>query len=293
MKKLLFFLTLLLLLLLVPFILWQLKDDVPSNIAIIDKTVPNDDYREHQGIVWFLNHQKYKQKDGQAINKTTDYFGVHPNISEKKYEASELPHDYSDYDTIYLADSYGVYEDDTPWNERERKGARSNLIHGGLTETEWSAIVDRLNQNEKSLFIAEFNSFASPTEDGVRQSMTDLLGVEWSGWVGRYFDELDYEKNIEIPQWIVDQYGDNWNYTGEGFLLVNDLTYETVVLELNKHVMDKGISISFTDEGKEKFDITKQVKYNYWFDIIVPKSHATVYATYDWQLTNEGKELLT
>src|SRR5690554_4290212 len=97
-----------------------------------------------------------------------------------------LPENYEGYDVIYLADMYGVYEEDLPWLDSKREGARSTKIYGGLKAQEWDAIRDRLNQPEKSLFIAEFNAFASPTEIEVMKSITKYLGLEWSGWTGRY-----------------------------------------------------------------------------------------------------------
>src|SRR5690606_33289704 len=139
------------------------------------------------------------------------------------------PTNYSDFDVIYLADTYGVYDEDLPWIKKDREGSRSSKIYGGLEEAEWSAIIDRLNEEKKSLLVAEYNTFASPTNQGVREGVSDYLGLEWSGWIGRYFDELDPDKNSEIPQWILDEFQDTWKYSGVGFVLVNDDTSEVIV----------------------------------------------------------------
>src|SRR5699024_6987401 len=145
-----------------------------------------------------------------------DYFGFVPDDEEESYYIRDLPEDYEGYDVIYLADTYGVYEEDLAWIEREREGARSKKIYGGLEIQEWEAIKERLNGREKSLFIAEYNTFASPTEVDVMKSVTKYLGLEWSGWTGRYFDELDYRNNQEIPQWVLDEFKGNWDYDGPG-----------------------------------------------------------------------------
>ncbi len=282
----------LLLLISLPIVFWHLQPDKECRIAIIDKTVPNETYREHNGIVFLLNQLKYKNQSNALFDIREDYFGFSPNEEDKSYTIKPLPINYDDYDVIYLADSYGVYEEDLPWVEKEREGSRSVKVYGGLEEEEWLNIVDRLVKKDKSLFIAEYNTFASPTKKEVRESITNHLGINWNGWVGRYFDELDYRKNEEIPQWIIDEFGESWNYSGQGFLLVNDFDYRVLVLERSKHISDRGIKISFTQEGEEFFGFNDSPQYSYWFDIVTPEQGSTALAYYNWNLTESGKELL-
>ncbi len=49
--------------------------------------------------------------------------------------------------------------------------------------------------------IAEFNTFGSPTSKQARKEMSDMLGVDWTGWIGRYY--LDLSQGSEIPNWAV------------------------------------------------------------------------------------------
>ncbi|WP_203248569.1 hypothetical protein [Sporosarcina beigongshangi] len=275
-----------------PIILWFLEPEKRLNIAIIDKTVPNDTYREHLGITWVLNNLKYVNSKDEEYDSSTDYFGFVPDEKKESYEIKHLPTNYSDFDVIYLADTYGVYNEDLPWIKKDREGSRSSKIYGGLEEAEWSAIIDRLNEEKKSLLVAEYNTFASPTNQGVREGVSDYLGLEWSGWVGRYFDELDPDKNSEIPQWILDEFQDTWKYSGVGFVLVNDDTSEVIVLEKKKHFKDEGIHIAFTEEGEKKFGLTKSPDYQYWFDIVTPENDTKVLANYKWDLTEHGIHLL-
>ncbi|WP_232423500.1 MULTISPECIES: hypothetical protein [Bacillus] len=114
--------------------------------------------------------------------------------------------------------------------------------------------------------------------------------MEWL--TGRYFEELNPEKNEEIPQWILDKFGDNWNYDGGGFVLVNDFDYEVVVLENEPHIQKNGIRLSFTKEGRKQFTLSESPDYQYWFDIVTPKEGTEVLANYQWNLTAEGKKLL-
>ncbi|MUT65691.1 hypothetical protein [Paenibacillus sp. NEAU-GSW1] len=271
--------------LLTPIVWWYAEDEKPLNVAILDKTVPNETYREHLGVNWFLNHYKYTI-DEQAYNLREHYYGTLPNDAAKQVEQKPFPADFNHYDVIYLADSYGVYKDD--FTERSRLGERSEKMVGGLEMEEWQKIAARLASPKKSMLIAEFNSFASPTSEPVRRELQDYLGLAWSGWIGRYFDELDYYKNVEIPQWVVDQYGDNWPYKGGGFILFNELTEQLVVLEQKKHVRTAGIKVQFTDKGKQFFGKSANSEYQYWFDIVTPNYEEDMLARYAWDLTDEG-----
>lgn len=275
-----------------PIILWLIEPGKGLRVAIIDKTVPNETYREHLGITWLLKHLKITDENKSISEPVSNYFGFQPDHSKESYQIRQLPDDYDPYDVIYLADTYGVYEEDLPWIEKSREGSRSGKVYGGLEEEEWKAITDRLNKKKKSLLVAEFNTFASPTSESVRKSVTDYLGVDWSGWTGRYFDELDPSKNEEIPQWILDEFKDSWTYSGSGIILVNDLDYQVIVLEKEKHLQKDGISLSFTAEGKKQFGLKASPDYQYWFDIVTPKEGTTVLANYEWKLTDEGNQIL-
>lgn len=275
-----------------PVILWGLDKGETLQVAIINKTVADETYREHLGITWVLNHFQYHQSDGSRYQADEDYFGFQVNEKNESFEVKPLLTDYQDYDVIYIADTYGVYEDDLPWIEKEREGARTPLIHGGMEIEEWRSIAERLDNGKPVTLIAEFNTLASPTDPVVRDQMSDYLGIEWSGWMGRYFDELDLDKNLEIPQWVLDEFGDDWNYRGAGFLLVNDTNHEIVVLEQEEHVHSEGIKMEFTDAGREKFNLNTSPNYHYWFDIVIPKKHAQSLATFQWELSKTGEDLL-
>ncbi|WP_424236816.1 hypothetical protein [Bhargavaea ginsengi] len=274
-----------LIVLILPVLLWFMKDSRPLSVTVIDKTVPDETYREHLGLNWVLNHLKIRKSGGEDYAYATDYSGFDPVQKQE----DPLPEDYSDTDLIYLADTYGVYEEDLG---TERKGARSEKVYGGLQADEWSAIEERLRTDDPVLLIAEYNTFASPTESEVREKVMRTLGVGWDGWTGRFFDELDYRENEEIPQRAVDDMDGEWNYSGPGFLLVNDLDSSIVVLEREKHLTGEGIRLAFTEEGKERFGIDRSTRYDYWFDIVVPEEGGVALAEYDWGLTDEGREVL-
>ncbi|WP_153730284.1 hypothetical protein [Sporosarcina obsidiansis] len=282
-----------LLVLLLPLVFWTAEKEQKLSVAIIDKTVANDSFREHLGIMWVLNHLKVKTQDGKAFHSSSDYYGtIPPKDGENEPTIRQLPKNYDGIDVIYIADTYGVFEDDLVEGKGGRNGARSAEVLGGLDAEEWEAIEKRTANKKPSLLIAEYNTFASPTKPEVRKQVTKHLGIEWQGWTARYFDNLDYHNNPEIPQWVIDEHKDEWTYSGGGFLLVNDLDGSYLVLEDKKHVKETGIQMTLTEEGEKRLGTAGSHRYSYWFDIVTPRPGAEVLATYDWSLTNKGRQLL-
>ncbi|KAA0956203.1 hypothetical protein FQ085_13885 [Planococcus sp. ANT_H30] len=294
MKKTFLYLFGVIILLALPIIIWFFKDEKTVTIAIIDKTVPTESYREHKGLTWLLNHQRYVSESGEAYLADTDYYGFVPNEKEESYTTRDLPGDLSGTDLIYLADSYGVYEENLPWQTTEKKPGSSSMITGGLSMAEWNTIKQQV-QAEGTDLVMEFNTFASPTPKEVATDINKFLGLEWSGWSGRYFVDLD-SSDSEIPQWIIDNYEKNeakWHFKGAGFILVNDDTGEIVVLsEEAGEIGSDGLHLTFTEQGTAQFNLTDSPSFGYWFDINEATEGTDVLADYQWDLQATGSEKL-
>lgn len=275
---------------LLPFVFWWFQGQ-QLEVAIIDKTVPAENYREHKGLSWILNQQRYLKEDGSNYRADGDYFGFMPNESEQSYRIREIADLERDYDLIYLADTYGVYEDDLPW--QESPGARSDLIYGGLEIAEWQQIKQQVLDAESDL-VVEFNTFASPTDPAVSRDMEEFLGLKWSGWSGRYFPDLS--KAAEVPGWMVEnfeQQGRAWEFSGGGFVLVEDATGQLVVLSAEQgHIEDEGLHVKFTAAGEDAFGLAESPPFDYWFDINEAQPGTSVLAGYEWAIGEKGQELL-
>lgn len=264
-----------------PRIYWSLKESKPLTINVVDKTVPKKDYREHNGLFQVLTYEKVTDSSGELYDIGKDYFGFDPydEIAGPTYEATSNP------DLIYIADTYGVYSDDL---EDQPEGERSTLLDGGMTLLEWNTIMD--SKTEATTLIAEFNSFASPTEPAVSSIMQQNLGVHWSGWIGRYFPDFE---NEEIPAWLIadyeKQYNEAWAFENDGLAFVHSAG-DVVILDqaANKD------NVLFTPStlGEEQFPKMRSAPYNYWFDIIEPLEGADVLAHYSLSLTEQGTEQL-
>ena len=68
-----------------PFILWLIQQQNPLDVAIIDKTVPSESYREHKGLTWILNHSRYVTGRQTNYEKDAGYYGFMPNEAEESY----------------------------------------------------------------------------------------------------------------------------------------------------------------------------------------------------------------
>ncbi|MCC5894726.1 MAG: hypothetical protein JJU16_04630 [Alkalibacterium sp.] len=271
-----------------PYMFWHASTGQTLEVLIVDKTVPDESYREHQGITWALNHYKYLKEDQTEYDLAEDYIGFHPQ-GESSFDITFLDEETpnSSYDLIYIADTYGVYEEE--FYGENQAGARSELIYGGLTLEDVTALETEVFLNDTPL-IAEFNSFASPTDKEVQERFTSLLGLEWSGWIARYFDVLDLEESVELPLWMIENYqdqtGEEWTFRNGGMVFVRDDDL-IVVLEEGEGIEDEGVLFQFTEEGESFFDDSLDSIYEYWFDVVKPED-AEVLAEYTLGLTEKG-----
>lgn len=272
-----------------PRLLWNHMPDSALNIWIVDKTVPIPDYREHKGLMWLLNHHKVlNEKTGEAFRYDKDYFGFFP-VNKDLYDVREIPDVKENPELIYLTDTYGVYTDD--YKISEVKGVDSALLYGGLDVGELNKIIHNLGGG--NTLIGEFNIASSPTNMENRKDLEVLFGVDWSGWKGRYFDELD--RDFEVPQQIIDNYEKQenhpWNFKDSGYILISE-DDQIVVLEEGKHFGKKGLTIKFEENYKKEFNVDKEIPYEYWFEFLNVTKDTETIASYHLDVTDEGERLL-
>ncbi|MYL54049.1 hypothetical protein GLW08_11945 [Pontibacillus yanchengensis] len=270
---------------LTPLLWWLVEPNEKLDVLLVDKTVPDDSYREHKGLTWLLNHKNFTQNDGSSYSNE-EYIGVKPK-GEDKYSYTPFPDQLQDHDMIYVADTYGQHQ-----GTLLEKNNKEN--YGGLSYTEVEKMRRYLFKNPSTL-VAEFNTFGNPTDDKTRKSMESLLNVEWTGWTGRYFTELNPNQQSEVPNWVVEQYrkttGESWDYSGAGYVLVHE-DNRIVVLKENEDVNKKGLTVDFSKKGQSFFNLKESPAYMYWFDIIEPASDEEVMANYNWGLKESGKNKL-
>ncbi|PGV51875.1 hypothetical protein [Bacillus sp. AFS037270] len=270
-----------------PFWLWKLQPEKKLNVLIVDKTVPNTTYREHKGLVWVLNNAKYFKNGQEPYSAKNDYKGFAPKKNQQ-YTIVPLPKDLKKYDVFYLTDQYGVYKNE--FYGQNPTGRRSGKIYGGLTLSEVNQMKKALIQSKSKTLIAEFNTFASPTSEPARAEISNLLNVEWSGWIGRYFSDLN---SNEVPQWVKQNYQkqrEKWAFNGEGFVFVSKNNYVVVIGEDDVH--HSGLNFKLTSLGQKHFSQQIDGTYQYWFDIIDAKNNNEILANYQLPVSKKASEKL-
>jgi len=284
-NRLIFLLPVISLLALLPVLLWQLEGSETYEVAIVDKTVPKNDYREHAGLWWVLAHEKKVKRDRSPYVLEADYYGYRPDTltGDEKLVIQGRP------DMIYVTDTYGVYQQDLQV-EGNQEGERSGLVYGGMKDEEWQAI-EQAHQGD-TLLIAEFNSLATPTRKDVRAKMEAHLGATWSGWTGRYFPLLESE---EVPVWVRASYeaqsGKPYDLDGPGLVFVHE-SDTLLILQRDEDEFSNQVWFDMNDEGKKRYPEVNQTPYQYWFDIMEPAADSTVLAEYEISVTEAGEQKL-
>ena len=276
-------------LLLLPSVLWQLKPYRELNVWTIDKTVPYPDFREHAGFFWILKNEKIAKPGAkQLYSERSDYFGFYP-YGKNEWRGVSMPTSGPRPDLIYITDTYGVYKDD--YMQKRLSSDLSPKLYGALNSDDILTI--RRNLGAGNTLIAEFNTAASPTNLSDRLTLGRLLGLNWRGWIGKYFEDLS--PSGEVPVWVVTNYEaqnrKKWEYFGRGYVLLSD-NDDIVVLSEKEDVGAKGLKFAYREGWGEKFGQKEPVSYRYWFEWTLPDPGAETVADYHFDLTAAGKAKL-
>ena len=266
-----------------PWVLWHVKSERPLDVLVVDKTVAKADYRKHAGLFWVLRHEKIVQRDtGRPLVLDRDYAGYQhqPDGQPRIVPIPDRPSDFT-----YIADTYGVYEDDLLGRPL---GLRSNLIYGGLTLDEVRMLTHGLKPG--ATLVAEFNCIASPTVGQAREELSDALGVTWTGWIGRHFSYLDL--TVDLPLWVPRtwkrQTGKPWRFRGPGYVFVNEQGHLIVLVE-GVDTPTPAFRITVNKDAAERYGTARRQTYDYWFEVMTTRPGAQVLAQFNLDLTDSGR----
>ncbi|MDG1277248.1 MAG: hypothetical protein P8O16_08210 [Algoriphagus sp.] len=267
-------------------------------IVVIDKSVTNDTYNEHQSFYWILEYQKIQNMEDRYYDFTEDYYGYHlasenepafgddfSKLTEAEIEAKIKP-----VDVLFLADTYGVYKNDlNKTNQKER----SSKVFGGLNQGEIKLVREAAKQNKT--IIVEFNSFDSPTTKFNRTEIENELGIKWTGWIARYFEELDTTASTLLPKWLItnylEQHDNIWIGKGPGLVFVHE-DGKVEALTYKKDYQSRIPEIRTPFFNKTGFQLPEVVPYPDWFDIVLIDRGYEVVSYFDINPSSEGLEKL-
>lgn len=270
--------------LLTPFILWRIMPKKNLQIVVLNKTFPilssskgkitGLDYSKQSGLFWAMDHLRIKNPDTNKLyNTTKDYYGnfvVDGKLSNKPLsKLIKVP------DVIYISDTYGT--GDSKINGKEAKGI------SGLTKDEVGLIAT--SDAKGTTIIGEYNIAKEPTKASVSNELSDIFGVNFTGWAGKFFTDLS--STHDVPNWIKtiyeSQYGKKWDITGAGIVIAGN--NRIIIFKQGKDF--KGKSINFSMTSGKGFNL-KTINYYNWFEIVKPKDDKSVIAWYDLNLTADG-----
>jgi hypothetical protein len=275
------------------FMIWKSLPFRPVEIVIVNKTVPNGEHWEHQSFFWLLNHLKLVHSKGDYL-KHTDYYGYKPGNGEfgKSLDfvgksSPEIREIGGRLDHLYFIDTYGVYERDLNPNSSTNK-----KLYGGMVMEDLDLIKSAI-AHEKTV-IVEFNTIANPTSKTIRKDFEQLMGIQWSGWIARYFDELDKFLNTDIPEWIlsnyIEQHGD-WDFKGKGVIFIGEKG--AIEVFTYPEMINHKVPLIFSPlQSQEKFALPPKVAYPHWIEINRISKDYEVISYYDLQPSQLGLQKL-
>lgn len=281
------------------FVLWNLIPSRPLGVVVLDKTVSNSNTQEHYAIHWILNHLKYTKAKGGKYDSQKDYFGFFPKKTYKESHVKDFENLTSEQksqlvaqnDVFYFSDTYGIYKSD--FSELKENKSVSEMLYGGLTYADLD-VLEKAIQKER-IIIAEFNTINSPTPKKQRLRFEELTEIRWTGWITRYFDELDTLLNDELPSWMIEQYKiqhqGEWEFKGSGMVFLNE-NGRIEVLSYEKDTKRKMPAIISPLTSQQNYNIPEVSSYPYWIDIVLVSRDFDVVSYYDLSPTDEGLEKL-
>jgi hypothetical protein len=268
-----------------PHLVWLARAARTANIVIVDKTVPFRNYREHAAFTWLLHALKVLAPSGRYYEEGRDYLGYDPiHHQGRAIGAADLEH----ADAVFIADTYGVYQGDYKRPGEVAALERSPKIYGGFEADEARAIDAFARRG--GLTLAEFNALASPTEAGPRATLEALLGMRWTHWVARYWDNLGNDE--EVPQWLrrdyLRRYGKELEHSGSALVFVRE-DEDIVVLRPGIDLKPDVLLMERTAAGDPSWPA--RARYVYWLDVVEATTGTIVY-DYEVAATDAGARQL-
>ena len=266
---------------------WAARAYADLGVQVVDYTVPFDNYREHSGLFWLLNHRKIRPphllekpgvdpEEGEPWDLARDYVGYRPTDREHPVRISHVDRKRSQL--IYVTDTYGVYKGDLEnIDSRVAHMDYTSLVFGGLSDGDVHALSDFAAKG--GVLLAEFNTFCDPTDDSARRHMESVFGVQWTEWVGRVF--ADPYDTSDVPHWLprefARQYPDRELPHSPILLLIGrDGTLEVLP---GPSLIDVAPRVVMTPEGTHRYpNAPGDAPYYFWFGVVSAQPDTVVQA---------------
>lgn len=250
-------------------ILWWFIPEKAINIELVNKSVLSTDGSDHSSIFWVLKNSRFVKTDKYPYQAVRDYRGIFTSADGQFKIDDYSMKDNSQKDSIckaldilYYADTYGIYGD------RINEATGTTLLYGGMDSSDIYLL--RKAKEQGKVIISEFNILQSPTPKEQRKAFEETFGIEWTGWVGKYFSSL-HPSDPNLPAWLVStyerQHKTQWSFSSAGIVFVRD-DEQVEVFEEGSHFDDATPVIRTFSYGLKNLGMTKSIEFTRWFDVV-------------------------
>jgi hypothetical protein len=136
---------------------------------------------------------------------------------------------------------------------------------------------------------------APPTKAVFRKQAELLFGLNWTGWLGCYFVNLDTSKTPGVPSWLVrlykNQNHNSWPFTQSGIAFIRE-NNQVVILEKDKDLVNELPIVTTNLTDSKRFDVPQKVEFPFWFDVVEVNKSNHLISEYVLETTRKGDELL-
>jgi len=274
-----------------PPIAWKMQKDRKASVTIVDESVVDPAHSDHAGLVWLLDQDRVRRPSGTTY-RVDDYYGYYPHREPDVRPLDPLA--LEETDLLYLADARGVWRSGLESFEMMRDFGRDQIVHSGFSDAEITAIEHYVHNGR--LTVAEaFLFYAEHQGTNARRRLEDLFGVDWTGWIGGWFKELN--DITEVPFWVRGMYErsqqQSWPFRGPGVLFIKPATGEFVVLSPGVELRSPRPEIIISQRrGALSEGVMSSLPLWGWFEVVEARDPATVHALIRLNLTGAGQKAL-
>ena len=276
---------------------WHLLPAQEMDFLVVNKTVPQTDYRGHESIFWLAEHWRIKDEDKEFKKHDADYLGYHPETGQKD---QVLANHLSGIDLLYLVDAYGVYDHadnlETYEKRLQEEEISVELEYGGFDQNEVDA-VEKYASGKDSLLVGEHNIWGYPTykDPEASRQLQELFEVNYEGWLIRYYENLD-----DAPQWLKNLYGrihgQEWNLRGSGIAVMREdvpaLGWpEELLIFKDEDLKKPWPTINNTNNSLTQ-GAASAVPYLNWLEVVDPHENTEVLSYFNLPLSQEAEKRL-
>ncbi len=276
---------------------WPLSPRQAIDMLVVNKTVPDEHFREHSAIFWIAEHRRFSKPDGSFYRMEKDYLGYHPETGKQEtLTASDLENP----DLLYLADSYGIYDYPEGFEIYElqlpHKIQDIELLYGGFALSEVEAI-EEFAKNKNKIVIGEHNIFGYPTyiDPLASTRLQAVFAVSYTGWLARYYSDLN-----EMAFWLKAVYekiyGKVWDLSGPGMVFIREeipaFDWRSDLVIFTAEELTGPWPVINTDASRLAVRTSRNIPYLYWVEVLEVHPEAEVLAYYEMPLSGESRTAL-